>query len=163
MKTLLIAYHSRTGATHAMAQAVGNGASAETNVKVLVQPATETTSEHVLQADAYVFAAPEMLGSMSGLMKDLFDRTYYDVLDQINGRPFATVVCAGSDGQGAVRQIQRIATGWRLNAIAPALVVCTHAQTAQAILAKKQLGASDLQRGFDLGEGFAAGLAQGIF
>ena len=46
-------------------------------------------------------------------MKDFFDRTYYAVLDGINGRPYAALICAGSDGQNAARQIERIATGWR--------------------------------------------------
>ena len=30
------------------------------------------------------------------------------------GRAYATVISAGSDGTGAQRQIDRIATGWRL-------------------------------------------------
>jgi hypothetical protein len=54
---------------------------------------------------------------MAGIMKDFFDRTYYPVLDRINGRPYAVLICAGSDGQNAARQIERIATGWRLRAI----------------------------------------------
>ena len=44
-------------------------------------------------------------------MKDFFDRTYYPVLDQISGRPYATLICAGSDGHNAARQVERIATG----------------------------------------------------
>ena len=48
----------------------------------------------MLAADGYLFATPENLESMSGLMKDFFDRTYYAALDQVNGRPYATMVCA---------------------------------------------------------------------
>jgi len=96
-------------------------------------------------------------------MKDFFDRSYYPVLDRINGRPYAVLVCAGSDGQNAVRQIARIATGWRLRVVAEPLVVCTHAQTPEAILAPKTIGGADLQRCEDLGAAVAAGLALGIF
>jgi hypothetical protein len=96
-------------------------------------------------------------------MKDFFDRSYYPVLDRINGRPYATLICAGSDGENAARQIARIATGWRLRAIADPLIVCTHAQTPEAILAAKQIGAEDLGRCAEVGATFAAGLAVGIF
>ena len=114
-------------------------------------------------ADGYVFATPENLAAISGLMKDFFDRSYYGVLDQINGRPYASLVCAGSDGQNAARQIARIATGWRLKPVAEPLIVCTHAQTPEAILAAKQLGEADLQRCHDLGAALATGLAMGVY
>lgn len=73
------------------------------------------------------------------------------------------MVCAGSDGRNAARQIERIAAGWRLKPIAEPLIVCTHAQTVQAILAPKHIGAGDLQRCRTLGEAMAAGLALGVF
>lgn len=117
----------------------------------------------MLEADGLVFATPENLASMSGQLKDFFDRSYYAVLDQVNGRPYATLVCAGSDGQGAVRQIERIATGWRLRAVAEPVIVCTHAQTKEAILAPKQIAAPDLERCRALGEALATGLALGVF
>ena len=76
----------------------------------------------------------------------------------------ATVlVCAGSDGQGAVKQIQRIATGWRLTEMAPPHIVCTHAQTPERILASKTINRADLQRCHELGAAFASGLAMGLF
>ena len=96
-------------------------------------------------------------------MKDFFDRTYYAALDRINGRPYATLVCAGSDGQNAVRQIERIATGWRLKAVAPALVVCTHAQTPEEILRAKRIEAQDLEKCREMGAAMAAGIALGVF
>ena len=77
---------------------------------------------------------------MSGMMKDFFDRTYYPVLDRIVGRPYATLICAGSDGENAARQIQRIATGWRLKTIAEPVIVCTYAQTPAEISRQKQIG-----------------------
>ncbi len=117
----------------------------------------------VLAADGYVFATPENLAAISGQLKDFFDRTYYAALDQLNGRPYASLICAGSDGSNAARQVARIATGWRLKAVAEPLIVCTHAQTTEAILAPKHIGQDDLERCRALGEALAAGLAMGVF
>ena len=94
---------------------------------------------------------------------DFFDRCYYPALDRINGRPYACLICAGSDGQNAVRQIERIATGWRLKPVAEPIIVCTHAQTPEAILAPKQIGAEALERCRALGQALATGLALGVF
>ena len=117
----------------------------------------------MLAADGYLFATPENLASMAGLMKDFFDRCYYAALGRIEGRPYAAMICAGSDGSSAARQVERIATGWRLKAVAPTLIVCTHAQTPEEIQRPKRIGAADLERCRDLGAGLAAGLALGVF
>lgn len=162
-KTLLIVYHSHTGGTRQMAEAVRDGAAAEAGVQVRLLHARDAGPGDVLAADGYVFATPENLAAISGLLKDFFDRSYYGVLDQINGRPYASLVCAGSDGSNAARQMARIATGWRLKAVAEPLIVCTHAQTPEAILAPKQLGEADLAACRALGEALAAGLALGVF
>lgn len=163
MKTLLIVYHSHTGGARQMAMAAADGALAERNLRVELRHAPEAGSHDVLTADGFLFACPENLGSMAGLMKDFFDRHYYAALDQLNGRPYASLICAGSDGSGTARQIARIATGWRLKAIAEPLIVLTHAQTPEAILAPKHLHADDLARCSELGEAMASGLALGVF
>jgi multimeric flavodoxin WrbA len=163
MKTLLIVYHSLTGGTRQMAEAAASGARGEPEISVRLLAAPQAGGDDMLAADGYLFATPENLAALAGKMKDFFDRAYYPVLDRINGRPYATLVCAGSDGQNAVRQIARIATGWRLRAIAEPLIICTHAQTPEAILAPKRIPPADLARSTELGAAFAAGLAAGIF
>jgi multimeric flavodoxin WrbA len=163
MKTLLIVYHSLTGGTRQMAAAAVRGARTEPDIAVRLLTATEANGADVLAADGYIFAGPENLAALAGRMKDFFDRTYYAVLDRINGRPYATLICAGSDGENAARQIARIATGWRLRAIADPLIVCTRAQRPEAILAPKLIGPAELDRCAELGATFAAGLATGIF
>lgn len=163
MKTVLIVYHSLTGGTQQMAEAAHRGAAAEPGVRVQIKRAQDADAEDLLQADGYVFACPENLAAMAGKMKDFFDRTYYPVLDRIQARPYAVLVCAGSDGHNAVRQIERICTGWRLKRIAEPLIVCTHAQTPEAIFAPKVIGADDLKRCEEIGGALAAGLALGIY
>jgi NAD(P)H-dependent FMN reductase len=157
MKTLLIVFHSLTGGTRQMAQAAARGAQAQPDVCVRLLPAVDAQPADVLSADGYIFATPEMLAAVSGLIKD------YPALERINGRPYAILICAGSDGQNAARQIARIATGWRLRAVAEPIIVCTHAQTPEAIFAPKVIASDDLSRCEELGAALAAGLAMGIF
>jgi multimeric flavodoxin WrbA len=163
MKNLLIVYHSMTGGTAQMAEAAASGARAQGAVTVTLKRAAEAQAEDVLGASGYLFATPENLAAMSGLMKDFFDRTYYAALEQLNGRPYAVLICAGSDGRSAAQQVARIATGWRLNAIAEPLIICTRSSAPQDILRPKRIEAGDLARCAELGATLAAGLALGIF
>jgi len=162
-KTLLIVYHTMTDGTRQMAEAARNGAMTEAGVQVRLVHAAQAGAEDVLAADGFIFATPENLAAVSGQLKDFFDRSYYGALDQVNGRPYASLICAGSDGHNAARQIERIATGWRLRPMAEPLIVCTHAQTPEAILATKHIDADALARCRALGEAMAAGLAMGVF
>jgi len=127
---LLIVYHSATGGTRQMAEAALAGAREEGEATLL--HAAEAGPDHLLAAAAYLFAAPENLASLAGTMKDFFDRTYYPVLDRLQG-------------------------------VADPVIICTHAQTPEAILAPKKLPPEDLARCHDLGALLAAGLALGIY
>ena len=160
LKTLLIVYHSVTGGTRQMAEAA---CVSDPEVTVRLSRAADATADDVLDADGYIFATPENLASMAGAMKSFFDRAYYPVLDRVNGRPYAILICAGSDGENTARQLKRIATGWRLKQIAPPLIVRTNAQTPEAILAPKTISAADLGRCEEIGATMTAGLAAGIF
>lgn len=144
-----------------MAQAVASGAGGA--VTVTCKRAGDASSDDLLAADGYLFVCPENLASMAGVMKDFFDRAYYGALGRIEGRPYAVMICAGSDGEGAARQIARIAKGWRLRAVAEPLIICTHAQTPEAILAPKVIAEADLAKCRDLGAAMAQVLAMGIF
>jgi multimeric flavodoxin WrbA len=163
MKTLLIVQHSVTGGTRQMAAAAADSAGGEPGAAVRLLTADQAGPGDLLSADGYIFACPENLAAIAGVMKAFFDRSYYPVLSRLEGRPYATLVCAGSDGESAVRQIARIATGWRLKAVADPIIVCTHAQTPEAILAPKTIGEADLARCRELGAAMAAGLALGVF
>ncbi|MGH7152911.1 MAG: flavodoxin family protein, partial [Acetobacteraceae bacterium] len=156
-------YYTRTGGTRQMADAACRGASTEADITVRLLPAAEAQPADVLTADGYIFAAPENLAALAGEMKAFFDRVYYPVLERISGRPYMALICAGSDGHNAARQIARITTGWRLRAIAEPLIVCTHAQTAEAILAPKIIDPAALRECEERGTAMAAGLAAGIF
>lgn len=144
-----------------MAEAAAKAARDE--VETILRPAFEARAEDLLQADGYIFCAPENLAAIAGIMKDFFDRCYYPVLGKIECRPYAQMVCAGSDGENAARQTARIALGWRLKEVQPPLIICTHAQTPEEILADKTIPEEDLHRCRELGAAMGAGLAMGVF
>lgn len=156
--TLLIVWHSRTSASEAMAAAAAKGAG---QVARLMR-ANEVEPADLISAAGYLFVCPENLASISGEMKEMFDRCYYGALGLIEGRPYATAIAAGSDGEGAQRQIDRIATGWRLKRVAEPVIVNTAAQTPQQIMASKHLDQTCLDRCAILGQSMAMALELGI-
>ncbi|WBX89613.1 flavodoxin family protein [Achromobacter mucicolens] len=164
MKELLIVWHSRTGAAQQMARAAARGAAEAAaaleqphDLRVTLMRAQDAGDDALLASHGFLFCAPENLASLSGEMKEFFDRNYYAVLDRLQGLPYAAMISAGSDGAGAARQVERICTGWRLTPVAPAVIVNLGAQTAAQILAPKTVPAADLARCEELG-GLLAGI-----
>lgn len=156
---LLIVWHSRTGACEALANAAGDGA----GTFAISVRAKDVTPDHLLAAQGYLFVFPENLASLSGEMKEMFDRSYYAVLGRIEGRPYATITAAGSDGTGSLRQLDRIATGWRLRRVSAPQIVITLAQTPEEILVPKTLDEEQRAKARDLGQALAEGLRAGMF
>ena len=156
---LLIAWHSRTGGSEALARAAADGAGRTARLVA----AADVTPGQLQAAGGYLFIGPENLAALSGAMKEMFDRCYYPCLGRVEGRPYATIICAGSDGEGAQRQLDRIATGWRLKRVADPLIVISDAQTPERILAPKTIPEARLGAARDLAAALAEGLATGIF
>ncbi len=155
---LLIIWHSRTGASEAMARAAHAGAPGSRLLR-----ADAVTPEALLAASAYLFVCPENLGTLSGLMKEMFDATYYAALGRIAGRGYASIIAAGSDGAGAQAQLDRIVTGWRLRRVAEPMIVGFAAQTPEAIAAPKQVPSKVLKKCRDLGQILSEGVLLGLF
>lgn len=160
---LLITWYSVTGASRALALAARNGARECAGTEVRHHSAEATRCDDLLAASAYLFVFPENLAAIAGGMKTFFDRCYYPLLGGIEGRGYALLIAAGSDGSSAVRQAERIATGWQLRPLAPPRIVITDAQTPEAITAPKQVPQAELDAAHDLGRALAEGLAAGIF
>ena len=156
---LLVVWHSRTGASRAMAAAAAQGAGASARLL----GADAVGPDEFLAARGYLFVGPENLGTLSGAMKEMFDRCYYPLLGRIEGRAYATIVAAGSAGQGAEAQLDRIVTGWRLRRVVQGLIINTQAQTAQEILAPKQIDSQVSEQCALIGAALAEGLQAGIF
>lgn len=164
-KCLLIVWHSRTSTSEQAAKVAAKAAlstikellalEADNNspnqYEVLVRKASEVSLEELLRAQAYLFCAPENLASLSGQMKEFFDHYYYDLLGQIQGRYYSAIIAAGTDGAGALKQLQRICTGWRLNQAVPAIILNTASATAEEIRAQKQLSPEQIVQAEEIG------------
>lgn len=153
MKHLLIVYHSQSGKNAQLAQAVLRGAQQEDDVETKLLRAFDAHTDDLLWADAVIFGSPENFGYLSGGLTDFFARTFYPYLDraQTQSLPYAMVCGTGNDGSGALRQLRRIVTGYRMREVAEPIFVVGDIQD------------SDLIRCEELGLTFAAGLALGIF
>ncbi|OCC25074.1 flavodoxin [Croceicoccus estronivorus] len=125
--------------------------------------AEQVSPQDLLEAGGYLFLCPENLAAMSGAMKEMFDRCYYPLLGEVEGRAYATVIAAGSDGRGAQAQIDRIVMGWRLKRVAEPLIVNCDAQTPEEILAPKSVSDEVLEQCRELGAALAQGLQLGVF
>ena len=152
-KHLLIVFHSQSGSTSAMADAVIRGARNDDvdNVEVRVRPALEADSEDLLWSDGFILGSPENFGYMSGAMKYFLDRVYYDCEGKVNGKPFALFVRAGNDGTGAISSMRRILTGLAVR------------EVQEPVLLVGEFDESRLQECEDLGLTMAAGLEAGVF
>jgi len=150
---LLVVYHSRSGGTQAMTDAVVAGATTDDveGVDVRVQRAFDTGVDDVRWSDAIVIGTPENFGYMSGAMKDFFERIYYVLLEETRGLPYALFVKASTDGDGAVRSVEKIVTGLRWKQALPPVVVVG------------ALRDEHLEQCHELGLTLAAGLEAGIF
>lgn len=151
MKNLLIVYHSQGEKTAQLARAVVAGAQRERAIAIRLKRAFDADLDDLLWANGVLFGTPENFGYMSGALKDFFDRTFYPAEPHQINLPYAVFVCAGNDGSGAVREIDRIALGYPLRKIAEPVIVKGAPKTA------------DLEACTELGHAMAAGLAMGIF
>jgi len=151
MKSLLIVYHSQSGASAQLARAAWRGAQTEPEVSVTVQRVWDAGTADLVQADALLLVMAENSGALSGAMKDFLDRTFYSSIDAGLVLPYALLVSAGNEGRGAVRQAQRILSGYPFPAAAEPLIL------------RGEVTGAHLRSGEELGQAFAAGLAMGIF
>lgn len=117
-KKLIVISHAPSDNTKRMLEAVIKGANHRdiANVDVRYISPLDTQPEDIKTAQAIIIGTTENLGYMAGLIKDVFDRCYYECLDSTQGMPFTFYIRAGHDGTGTKRAIESITTGlrWRL-------------------------------------------------
>jgi multimeric flavodoxin WrbA len=117
-KKLIIIAHAPSENTQRMVKAVIKGANHPdiSNVDVRYIPPLKASADDIRNAQAIIIGTTENLGYMAGLIKDVFDRCYYDCLDHTQGLPFTYYIRAGHDGTGTRRALDTITTGlrWRL-------------------------------------------------
>ncbi len=148
---LLIVYHTQTGNTEQLAKAAYEAALEIEAVETTLQRAFDTSIDDLKNCDGLLLGTPENFGTMSGAVKDFFDRTYYPLENHFTGLPYGIFVSAGNDGTGAVREIERIAKGYPFELV------------AEPIIGRGEVTKEYLQRCRELGQTLAAGLELGIF
>ncbi len=125
MRHLLIVYHTKTGTTGELAGAVLQGAlDADVSaVEVRALNAADAGPDDLRWADGLLLGTPENFGYMSGALKDFFDRTFYETEGELAALPYAVFISAGTDGSGALREIRRIAAGYRFREVQPPVII----------------------------------------
>ena len=158
MKQLLIVWHSQFGGTAQMAEAARDGAASTGEVEVVYMRARDAGVDDLIACDGLLIATSENFGSLSGMTKDFFERVFYPCEHSVQGKPYTVIVCAGTDGTGAMFQTDRIATGLSLRKVLPG-VIYKSGVTAQA----QRVPADVLEQCRDVGATLAAGIAAGVY
>jgi flavorubredoxin len=151
MKTLLIVFHSQSGASAQLARALWQGARRERQVAVRVLRAWDCDTQALQQADALVLVAAENSGALAGGMKDFLDRIFYPAIALGRVLPYCAVISAGNDGRNALRQMQRILSG------------IPFTEATEALICRGEVAPRHLADCRELGQALAAGLEMGIF
>ncbi|MBU2551692.1 MAG: NAD(P)H-dependent oxidoreductase [Proteobacteria bacterium] len=153
MVRILIIYHSQSGHTRAMAEAVAAGAGAVEGAAVDLKQVGDAGLEDLLTCDGLAVGSPEYFGYMAGQVKDFFDRTYEPARGrkEIFKKPYVVFVSAGNDGRGTVQGIERIALGYPLKKV------------YEPVVARGEIDEDILSRCRELGQTLAAGCEAGIY
>lgn len=151
MKMLLIAYHSQSGASARLAMAAAAGARACDDVTVHCGRCADLGSRDLLQADAVLLACAENNGRLNGGAKDFLDRIFYPSIAADRVLPYGLLISAGTDGQGAIADAQRIFKG----------IPFTQATEPQILYGLP--GPEELDAAREYGEAFATGVSMVIF
>lgn len=151
-KHLLIVYSTQTGRTRRLVEAARRGADELADeVEVRTLRAFDAGLDDLLWANGLIIASPENFGYLSGAVKDFLDRTYYPAEGRTVGLPYALLVSAGNDGSGAVRALERIATGYQWKRV------------AEPVICKGEIDDGGLATAREVGQTLAAGIAFGVF
>ncbi len=151
MKSLLIVYHTQSGASASLARAAFAGAGAEHGVKARLRRAWDSGIADLRRADGLILVAAENSGTLAGGMKDYLDRIFYPAIEHALVIPYAVILSAGNDGRGARGQAERILSG------------IPFTRATESIILRGEVTPAHLRAAEELGQAFAAGLVMGIF
>lgn len=148
---ILIVYHSQSGHTERLSAAVEQGALRVQGVGVTRALAAHVGCRELSACRCLIICSPEYFGYMAGAIKDLFDRTYEELQNQMVGRAYTVVISAGNDGTGALSSIERIVRGYKLR------------QVQEPIISRGDVSRAIIEKCLNLGQTLAAGVDLGIY
>jgi len=138
MAKVLIVYHSLSGNTKAMAEAVAAGARAVSGAKVTVKTGLEATIDDLLGCDAVAVGSPDYFSYMAGGLKDFFDRTYYPSQGKVTGKPCACFGSAGGPPTVVLELLGKMCQAFKMRALGS--VGCSGAPSKDIVEECKALG-----------------------
>ena len=113
MTKVLVVYHSGTGNTKVMAEAVARGAKEVAGVDVILKEAERASVDDLIDADAIAFGSPTYFSYMAGALKALFDKAYSS-RSEIAGKPFAAFTSGGGGEARSLQSIESVGVSCRL-------------------------------------------------
>ena len=107
MAKVLVVYHSRSGNTQRMAEAVVEGASSVKDADVTLKKVDDATPEDMLSADAIIMGSPVYYGTMAAELKKLIyvSVKHHGKLEGKVGGAFATAGVMGGGLETTVTDI----------------------------------------------------------
>lgn len=86
---ILIVYHSMTGNTKALAEAVAEGARSVENTSVVIRTTNDVLKEDLVRADGIILGSPSYYANVATPMKEFIDKWYFEyelpLFDKIGG------------------------------------------------------------------------------
>jgi NAD(P)H dehydrogenase (quinone) len=122
MAKVLVVYHSGTGNTKAMAQAVADGVKEVVGVEALLKEADQASVSDLVNADALAFGSPTYFSYMAGVVKAIFDKAYLS-RSQLRGKPFAAFASGGGGEVNSVQSIESVAASCGLRKVCEGVAV----------------------------------------
>jgi multimeric flavodoxin WrbA len=116
MANILVMYHTFSGNTEQMANAIAEGAQGVGGAEVAVKSVSDVTLEEFAAADAVAFGAPNTFGGMAGALREFFDRAW-GVRESVEGKP-AAVFSSENEGQTkALEDINRFVGYYKMSPV----------------------------------------------
>jgi NAD(P)H dehydrogenase (quinone) len=104
---VLVLYHSRTGNTKALAEAVADGVSQVDGVDCVLRSVSEVTQDDFVDSDGIIAGSPVYFGTMAAELKAVFDK-YVPIRNRMEGKigaAFATSADASGGKETTILSI----------------------------------------------------------
>lgn len=142
MAKILVMYHTFSGNTEQMANAIAEGARGVGGAEVDVKMVSDVTLDEFAAADAVAFGAPNTFGGMAGALREFFDRAW-SARESAEGKPVA-VFSSENEGQTkALEDIERFVGFYKMNPV------------SEGVMAVKAPDESEKQACLELGRSLA--------
>lgn len=121
MAKVLVVYHSMSGNTRRMAEAVAEGAAEVEGTEARVMKGLDARLKHLLDCDGVALGSPDYFSRMAGGMQNFFDRTYYPAKGRVTGKPCVIFGSAGGSASTVIKDLRKMVSRFELDEIGEAV------------------------------------------